>query len=252
MKRAGEVVVVGKFTDSEQQTSSTTRELLAVQYSLQSLSSRLAHESVTINVDNFAASRILTVGSAKPHLQQIAINIFSICLKHNIKLIATWVPREMNNVADYYSKLRDTDDWSIDDTTFNEINTRFGQFTIDRFADNLNSKLPRFNSKYHCPGTSGVDAFTEDWTNENNWICPPVSLIGSVFRRMKKCKATGTILVPVWRSAYFWPLLYPDGIRLAPFIKDYMVVKPYYTSRGSNKVFIGRPNFNALALFCKF
>ena len=92
MKRAGEVVVVGNFTDSEQQTSSTMRELLAVQYCLQSLTSRLAHESVTINVDNFAASRILTVGSAKPHLQEIAINIFRICLKYNIKLIATWVP----------------------------------------------------------------------------------------------------------------------------------------------------------------
>ena len=67
VKRAGHVVVVGKFSELEHRTSSTTRELLAVKYSLESLASKLAHESVRAYVDNFAASRILTVGSAKEH-----------------------------------------------------------------------------------------------------------------------------------------------------------------------------------------
>ena len=203
-------------------------------------------------VDNFAASRILTVGSARSHLQEIALSIFQICLSYNIKLIATWVPRELNIIADHYSKLRDTDDWSIDDASFQSIDTRFGHFTIDRFADNLNTKLPRFNSKYFCPDTSGVDAFTENWAHDNNWVCPPVSLIGSVFRHMRRCKARGTVLVPIWRSSYFWPLLYPTGLQLAPFVKDYMVVDPHYTSRGSNRVFVGKPDFKALALSCQF
>ena len=167
-------------------------------------------------------------------------------------MVATWVPRELNVIADYYSKFQDTDDWSIDDITFNKVNERFGQFTIDRFADNRNTKLSRFNSKYYCPNTSGVDAFTEDWTHENNWICPPVNLIGSVFRHMEVSKATGTIFVPAWQSAYFWPLLYPDGIRLAYFVKDFMILSPHYVSRGNNKVFVGKPSFKALALFCEF
>ena len=143
--------------EQEFQASSTMRKLLAVKYSLLSLTSQLEHEAVRVYVDNFAASRILTVGSAKAHLQNIAINIFTLCLSHNIKLIATWVRREHNQVADYYSKLRDTDDWSIDQTTFNKINERFGRFTIDRFADNLNSKTTRFNSKYFCPNSSAVE-----------------------------------------------------------------------------------------------
>ena len=252
VKRAGQAVVVGKFSEHAQSMSSTMRELLAVQYSLQSLTSLLANESVRVYVDNFSASRILTVGSAKSHLQAIAINIFQICLFYNIKLIATWVPRELNVIADHYSKLRDTDDWSIDIQSFTDIDERFGAFTIDRFADNLNTKLPRFNSKYHCPNTSGVDAFTENWAHENNWVCPPVSLIGSVFRHMRRCKARGSILVPIWRSSYYWPLLYPNGLHLAPFVKDYMIVHPHYTSSGNNRVFVGRPAFKALALFCNF
>ena len=151
------------------------RELLAVQYSLQSLTANLTHESVRIYLDNFPATRILTVGSAKAHLQEIAINIFKICLSYNIKLLPTWVPRELNAIADHYSKIRDTDDWSIDDKTFQDISRRFGEFTIDRFADNWNAKTARFYSKYFCPNSCGVDAFTEDWGYENNWICPPVT-----------------------------------------------------------------------------
>ena len=107
---------------------------------------------------------------------------------------------------------------------------------------------------YHCEITSFTwsiyaPAFTEDWTHENNWICPPVNLIGSVFRHMEVSKATGTIFVPAWQSAYFWPLLCPDGIRLAYFVKDFMILSPHYVSRGNNKVFVGKPSFKALALF---
>ena len=75
------------------------------------------------------------VGSAKPHLQAISITIFKLCLFHNIRLLATWVPRELIIIADHYSKLRDTDDWSIDNNYFRFINDRFGPFVIDRFAD---------------------------------------------------------------------------------------------------------------------
>ena len=251
-KKAGQAVVVGKFSENAHNTSSTVRELLAVQYCLQSLTSLLSNEAVRVYGDNFSASRILTVGSARPHLQAIALNIFQACLCHNIKLIATWVPRELNTIADHYSKLRDTDDWSIDHQTFQDIDDRFGKFTIDRFADNVNTKLPRFNSKYFCPNTGGVDAFTEDWALENNWVCPPVSLIGSVFRHMKRCKANSKVFVPIWKSSYFWPLLYPNGLHLAPFVVNYMIVHPHYISRGINRVFVGKTTFKALPLYCHF
>ena len=45
-----------------------------------------------------------------------------------------------------------------------------GVHSIDRFADNYNSHLPRFNSRFACPGAEAVDAFTVDWGGgENNW-----------------------------------------------------------------------------------
>lgn len=252
LKHVGKAVVVGKFAEHERIMSSTFRELLAVKYVLQSITSSIEHTSIRIYVDNFASSRILSVGSSKPHLQQLALEIFKIALSNDIRILPQWVPRELNCVADYYSKINDTDDFSIDDISFHTLNKKYGPYTFDRFADNLNTKVKAFNSKYHCPNTKGVDAFTEHWGNDNNWICPPVSLIGAVFRHMKICKAKGTIVVPVWESAYFWPLLYPGGYHLANFVRDFTVISPYYTSRGGNKVFVGRPNFSTMALYCTF
>ena len=33
--------------------------------------------------------------------------------------------------------------------------------------------IPRFN----FPSSSAVDALVQDWSDENNWICPPENLI---------------------------------------------------------------------------
>ena len=54
----------------------------------------------------------------------------------------------------------DYDDWRTTTEFFDFFNALWGPFTIDRFADNENSQLPRFNSKFYCPGTEGVDAFS--------------------------------------------------------------------------------------------
>ena len=177
LKQVGKDVVVGKFNDHERTLSSTARELLAVKYVLLSLKNSIAHSSIRVYVDNFASSRILTVGSSKSHLQKLAMDIFKISLDNDILVTSKWVPRDLNCVADYYSKINDTDDFSVDDNSFHTLSRIYGPFTFDRFADNLNAKVERFNSKHYCPNTQGVDAFTEDWGGENNWICPPVSLI---------------------------------------------------------------------------
>ena len=118
---------------------------------------------------NISACHILSVGSSKTHLQSLALKIFKYCLSHNIQLQPNWVPRDENQIADYYSKYNDTDDWSIDEISFYDISERFGPFTIDRFADNLNTQTRRFNSKFYCPQTEDVNCFTKNWKGENNF-----------------------------------------------------------------------------------
>ena len=87
VRRGGQDVVSGKFGEFEINKSSTFRELAAVKFALCSLQSVIASESISIFTDNFSASRILSVGISKNHLQKLAIDIFKICLQRNIRLI---------------------------------------------------------------------------------------------------------------------------------------------------------------------
>ena len=245
--RLGRHICSGRFDEEESASSSTNRELLAVHYCLQSFGELVKNESLQVNVDNWGAAQILSVGSKKPHLQELAMQIFDVATHNNIQIVPRWVPRDQNQIADEFSKLVDTDDWSIDDYSFAYLSSLYGPFTADRFADNSNAKLPIFNSRYHCPGTSGVNAFCENWSDHNNWLCPPISMIGSVIKYVALCKTKGTLLVPMWPSSYFWPLIYPNGLHMASFVRDFVVINPIYSS-SSNSVFSGRASFKALAL----
>jgi len=78
----------------------------------------------------------------------------------NIKFLPSWTPRENNTIADQLSKANDTDNWGIDYETFSYIESKFGKFTADRFAEYLNCKVVNFNSKFYCPNSYGVNTFT--------------------------------------------------------------------------------------------
>ena len=90
----------------------------------------LRNQSVQVNIDNSNAS------------------------KFNIKLIPQWIRREYNKLGNYYSRIKDTENWSIDNDSFRLINNLYGSFTVNRFAHSLNQELKCFSSKYYCPVTS--------------------------------------------------------------------------------------------------
>ena len=54
------------------------------------------------------------------------------------------------------------------DDVFKQLDQLWGPHSIDRFASSYNAKLSRFNSRFLHPGTEAVDAFTQDWSSENN------------------------------------------------------------------------------------
>ena len=78
---------------------------------------------------------------------------------------------------------------------------------MDRFADVSNKKWQLFYSQFWTPGTAGVDAFAFDWSGVNNWLVPHVCMVPKVLRHLVLNRAFGTLVVPKWHSAIFWPLL---------------------------------------------
>ena len=252
LQRLGNVICQSRFNDDERGTSSTNRELAAIKRCLQSFANHLRHEAVEIRTDNQNAVRIIQKGSKKSHLQQLAVEIYELCTQNDILLEPTWIPRELNQYADYLSKLKDTDDWSIDNETFEFICRELGQPSFDRFADNLNRKVRRFNSRYWCPDSDGVNAFSHNWAHASlNWLCPPVKLIPATLRHARMCNAKGILVIPQWPSSYFWTLFH-NGKSFEPFIRDYRIVDPYYTSTAEQSIFKGFADFHAIAFLIDF
>lgn len=51
----------------------------------------------------------------------------------------------------------------------------------------LQRKLVCFNSRFYQPGTEAVDAFTQNWEFENNWLHPPVCQVANVISHLRAC-----------------------------------------------------------------
>ena len=100
----------------------------------------------------------------------------------------------------------------------------------------------------------------QDWSNENNWLCSPVSLIVQTVRKLHRCHGFGTFIIPEWPSGLFWPFLHASALAFKPYVKgvfilpkfpDLLIKGPGQKAiyRGKTSVFSGCPAFNMLALF---
>ena len=134
----------------------------------------------------------------------MARNIFNICIRSGIYLEVQWIPRTMNQQADYISRLIDTDDWHC---FYSSADGRWGPHSVDCFANYYNHKLPKFFSRFWNPNTTGVDFFFQPLRGENCLVVPPVSFVPRVLHYMKCQHAVGTFVVPFRPSAHYWPLI---------------------------------------------
>ena len=204
----------------ESSRSSTFRELKAVTLSLDAFIEELKFRTVSWFKDNQNLVSIVNKGSKVPELNSIALEIFQKCMLNGITIDVNWISRDFNSVADEISKIRDYDDYTINDDIFafwDPIQSTVLRVTIIR------SYLYLIRSFFQ-PGTSGVNAFSQDWAFANNWLCPPTYLTVRVVNHLKACRAAGTLIVPLWRSARFWPLICDDGVHFSNFVNDWYVL----------------------------
>ena len=151
------------------------------------------------------------VSIAKINLQALAICIFEVCMSFDIAIEMEWLPRSQNERADFLSRIVDLDDWSVIPELFRLVDYRWGPHNVDHFSSFYNAQIGRFNSRFWNPGSEAFDAFIQDWSLDNNWLCPPISLVVHAVRHLIACKGTGTLIIPEWPSSYFWPFVNPTN-----------------------------------------
>ena len=232
--------------------SSTYRELLAFLYALQSYESTIGFSNIIWRTDNLNAVGIISRGSMVEELQDIAIKIKRLCDVLKVRVFPEWVRRVNNTIADKISRIVDESSWTVNNDIFNYSDNAWGPYSYDRFADHLNNKCKNFNSKYNCPGSSGVNCFKFNWHGQNNWLVPPINLIGLTLSHMKDCRARGTLIIPRWESSYFWPLISDQNRQFKPFVKDWKeYVKPKYFFNSGNEKCIFKEFFKSNVLVLK-
>ena len=236
----------------EMSQSSTWRELHCVYFALQSFALRLSNSSVKWFTDNQAVPIIVDSGSMKEELHKLSVDIFYVTRDYNIDLDVEWIPRSLNDKADYLSKIVDCDDWKVKDCYFYALTSYWGQCSVDCFASSKNCKVPRFYSRFYNPYCLGVDSFAFSWAGEFCWLVPPVTLVTRVIRHVCLCKCKGILVIPYWPSAPFWPLLVDSQGSFNLFVIDYLFVengKDVFLHGSNKNAIFGSENFSTPVLF---
>lgn len=248
--------LTGSWSEVEKSQSSTWRELEAVNRLVKSSADTVENCIIKVNTDNKNITSILKHGSKNTELHNIACELYTLCAEHNVKLTPQWIPREQNKLADSLSRYSDCDDWGIHNHVFIKLDAQWGKHSVDRFATDYNSKCDRFNSKYWCKSTEAIDAFTQNWSKEINWLVPPPNIACRVIHKICDDQANCTLVVPLWKSAPYWILLCERNGNFKSFIKG----KQYLTDntlivpgRGNNGMFSKCPlNFVMVAFKIRF
>ncbi len=216
-------ICLRSWADPERLLSSTWRELKIIEEGLRAFRKQLKGKAVCWYTDNLGGTSVIRRGSMKDNLNPLAKHIADWCSSEDIDLKVSWIRRTGNEDADRLSHFIDLDDWAIVPHLCLSLQQRWFACSVDRFASALNTKLQRFNSRFASPGCEAVDAFSQRWSAEDNWLVPPPALIPAALEHLLRDKAQAILLCPRWPSAPFWPFLF-KRTGPAAFVKDFYII----------------------------
>eukprot|EP00735_Rhodelphis_limneticus_P009037 TRINITY_DN2492_c0_g1::TRINITY_DN2492_c0_g1_i1::g.8884::m.8884 TRINITY_DN2492_c0_g1::TRINITY_DN2492_c0_g1_i1::g.8884 ORF type:complete len:657 (+),score=31.37,sp/Q99315/YG31B_YEAST/24.66/8e-19,RVT_1/PF00078.22/4.8e-17,Dam/PF05869.6/3.1e-05,RNase_H/PF00075.19/0.001 TRINITY_DN2492_c0_g1_i1:1350-3320(+) len=197
----GDKIARGGFTPKYQESSSNTRELLAVFLAVKSFLQDIRGSRLRILTDNVTTVAYVNhFGGRWPELTEIATALHKECLRAGVEIHAEHLPGVQNQQADALSRSFDRNDWMLNAGLFRRLDALWGPHTVDRFASFLNAHCPRYNSYLPDPSCEAVDAFSQNWKGENNWVNPPFRLLPKVLRHLQACQAVATVISPIWPS----------------------------------------------------
>lgn len=125
---------------------------------------------------------------------------------HDIHLVMRYI-ESAENPSDFFSREADKGDWALSPAVLSrfQLLRRWGWPTVDRFADRRNAVCGRFNSMFPQRGAEAIDAFTQDWAGELNWVNAPWMKLAQVVHKLEaEPGAAAIVIAPIWPSAIWW------------------------------------------------
>ena len=140
-------------------------------------------------------------------LNDVAVQIWELCIENNIHISAAHIPGKHNVIADIASReFHDSAEWMISPNTFRDIVVEYGEPEIDLFASRLNHQLARYASWRPDPELAYIDAMQMSWENLFIYLFPPFSMVWPVLTKMEEDRVERAILVvPKWPTQSWFP-----------------------------------------------
>jgi hypothetical protein len=232
------------FSERERMLSSGHRELLAIKKTVSHWEHLKLMERKRIFwiTDSTNVVAFLEKGSSKSHIQKDIFDLMKSLsvLKSRIVPIHFFREDERIKMADELSKMADSDDWSIDEVTFQDLKKEFDLKT-DIFASETNARLRRFFSKFYSADCSGVDAFAQIWSR-GCFMAPPVSLLSQTADEIAKRKnCEGIIIMPNWPTSMFFGKFFEEElVPKWPFKFEKQIFPYIYQNQNAKTALLGR------------
>ena len=147
-------------------------------------------------------------GTHSPECNQVAQQIWEWAVDRGVWLSAAYIPGDSNVVADFHSRcFHENKEWALKVSVFDLLSPTYGSPDIDLFASSRNAKLPVYISWLLDRLAYAVDAFTVSWRDLNFYAFPPFSLLPRVLAKIIQDKATGILIIPLWTTQSWFPLV---------------------------------------------
>lgn len=195
---------MGLWTPEERQMTICALELRAFRLKLEASGSTAAACGLLLLEDNMGVVGILnSFVTRSREMEEDLEKIMELLEKWDIDLRTRYI-ESAENPSDYFSREADKGDWSLDPGFVEPLLVRWGEVTVDRFADRYNNVVPRFNSMYPTAGTECMDAFTADWNGEVNWVNPPWRKLGQAVSKLDGSPDAEAVVLAPWWPAQPW------------------------------------------------
>ena len=199
----------GVWSKTEVQLHINLKELLAVKYCLFHFFKAKNNCCVKVLTDNKTTmTYINSMGGKIQACHDVAKGIWEWAISRKIWLLSAFIPGKINIAADKLSRvLNENTEWSLSPKAFSIIQTKFPEVSIDLFASHLNSKLPNYCSWFPDKNAKFCDAFSIAWSGFCGYAFPPFSMIGRVLRKVELERCQLVIVVPEWKTQYWFSKL---------------------------------------------
>jgi hypothetical protein len=108
---------------------------------------------------------------------------------NNIKIRTRYIPSAANVWGDILNRETSMDDRQLNPRIFTYLDSQWGPHSIDRFATQGNTQLPRYNARWRDPTSEAVVCLhlpgDKLWTSKTNWCNPLWKLLPDLVRKLR-------------------------------------------------------------------